>query len=364
MTNIYSRLADTTDIDLIFNWTNESIASKNTLHSKIIPYVDYQTWFDQCLSDKSIEIYINYYKSVPLGYIVLKYSGDIAQITYYMDKRFCGQCYEITIINHLENIICQNHSKIRYMMANIKSDDIAAQKIFEESQYLFFANKNGIVKYYKNLKMRQIERCDTKYSSDSEEKGNRVLLLTNNKNALKVYDYLLGNGDNVCLYSGIMTVEQVNEFKPMMVISYNYNYIIPQKIIQVVEGKIINMHISYLPWNRGFSPNFWSFIDNTPKGVTIHKIDAHLDTGDILYQKACQFDETKETFRTTYDKLNDEIVALFCDNWHSIKSGTCPSLEQKGDGTYHTLHDLEMFDKNYPIDWDENIAEYKKRLVI
>ena len=27
----------------------------------------------------------------------------------------------------------------------------------------------------------------------------------------------------------------------------------------------INMHISYLPWNRGFSPNIWSFIDNTPK---------------------------------------------------------------------------------------------------
>ena len=38
------------------------------------------------------------------------------------------------------------------------------------------------------------------------------------------------------------------------------------------------MHISYLPFNRGAHPNYWSFKDNSPKGVTIHFIDNGIDT--------------------------------------------------------------------------------------
>ena len=43
--------------------------------------------------------------------------------------------------------------------------------------------------------------------------------------------------------------------------------------------------MSYLPWNRGADPNFWSILEDTPKGVTIHIMDESIDTGDILYQK-------------------------------------------------------------------------------
>ena len=71
---------------------------------------------------------------------------------------------------------------------------------------------------------------------------------------------------------------------PKLIVSYNYKHIIQPEIIVLMNGRLVNLHISYLPWNKGSDPNFWSFIDNTPKGVTIHKIDNHLDTGAILYQ--------------------------------------------------------------------------------
>ncbi len=61
---------------------------------------------------------------------------------------------------------------------------------------------------------------------------------------------------------------------------------------------IINLHISFLPWNRGAHPNFWSFYDDTPKGVTIHLIDEGIDTGAIIYQKEITFDRNEKTFES------------------------------------------------------------------
>lgn len=85
-----------------------------------------------------------------------------------------------------------------------------------------------------------------------------------------------------------------------------------------MQGQIFNLHISLLPYNREASPNFFSFIENTSKGVTIHQIDEGLDTGPILAQNELFFDESKETFASGYEKLILEIQMLFKENWSSI----------------------------------------------
>ncbi len=67
-----------------------------------------------------------------------------------------------------------------------------------------------------------------------------------------------------------VTKEEVNAYAPEWIISYNYKYLIPKTIIDAVNGNVINLHISLLPYNRGAYPNVWSFLEETPKGVTIH----------------------------------------------------------------------------------------------
>ncbi|HJJ41829.1 MAG TPA: formyltransferase family protein [Methanocorpusculum sp.] len=193
--------------------------------------------------------------------------------------------------------------------------------------------------------------------------GGRILLLTNNRNALKLYDSLKQMGENVELYSEKLYEEQLLEMKPSFIISYNYNHIIPEKIISIMPEKMVNLHISYLPWNKGSDPNFWSFIENTPKGVTIHKIDAHLDTGSILYQEEVTFDENIETFRTSYNKLNDKIVELFCRNWKSIKEGSSETINKEKNitGTYHKRIEFINYTKKYPLNYDDRITDYKNK---
>lgn len=188
----------------------------------------------------------------------------------------------------------------------------------------------------------------------------KVLYLTNNQQSIDLYNWLKER-EEVVLYSEPLSVEFVKQIKPQWILSYNYVHFIKEDVIDYMEGNIINMHISMLPWNRGASPNIWSFIENTPKGVTIHQIDKGLDTGAILYQQECEFDISQESFASSYQKLNDAITCLFKNKWNDIKSGNYRLMNQIGKGSYHSKKDLEQLQQRIAFEWDDNIAEFLKR---
>lgn len=146
------------------------------------------------------------------------------------------------------------------------------------------------------------------------------------------------------------------------VISYKYRHILSKDIIDKYYWKIINLHISYLPWNRGSDPNIWSFIDNTPKGVSIHYMDYGIDTGDIIKQKIVYFDSSIDTLRSFYNKLNTEIQLLFIDKWHDIKNFKCDRTKQGNYGTYHETKEKFLFEKYLIHGWDTLISDIEKGL--
>jgi methionyl-tRNA formyltransferase len=62
-----------------------------------------------------------------------------------------------------------------------------------------------------------------------------------------------------------------------------YGQIIPQTMIDLVPGGIINVHASLLPKYRGAAPIQWAIVNGeTRTGITTMRIDAGLDTGDML----------------------------------------------------------------------------------
>ena len=188
----------------------------------------------------------------------------------------------------------------------------------------------------------------------------KILLLSNNDNVNALKKRLIEMGEEVVLYHDRVTTDLIEELKPEFVVVYNYRSIIREDVIELLGNRIINLHTSLLPWNKGSSPNIWSFIDDTPKGVTIHRLEKGLDTGKILLQKELFFDEEKETLCTTYEKLNEEIVNLLCDNWDDIKSGNVPLKAQEGKGSYHRTSDLEAMLGGRKIDYSMTVRNFKK----
>lgn len=146
--------------------------------------------------------------------------------------------------------------------------------------------------------------------------------------------------------SVIQTEQRINaEFISLncvdFIVSYGYRFKIKKETLDAVASRAVNLHISYLPWNRGADPNLWSFIEATPKGVTIHYIDEDLDTGDIIVQKRVQFTDELATLASTYQTLQDEIQDLFKLHWKSIRSGECSREPQVAKGTYHASADKQ-----------------------
>jgi methionyl-tRNA formyltransferase len=80
-------------------------------------------------------------------------------------------------------------------------------------------------------------------------------------------------------------VEQLREFAPEAMVVVGYGQIIPQAILDIPPKGILNVHASLLPKYRGAAPIQWSIArGETRTGVTTMKIDAGLDTGDMLLQ--------------------------------------------------------------------------------
>ena len=160
-----------------------------------------------------------------------------------------------------------------------------------------------------------------------------------------------------------ISYKQVAKIKPSLILSYGYRHIIKGKILYEYEDKIINLHISYLPWNRGVYPNIWSVIDNTPKGITIHMIDKGIDTGDILYQKKVNIGST-DTVSESYFRLRQEIEDLFIENWEEIKENKFIRKKQNLDkSTFHDIKNSKIYFKKLGIldNWELTMEEIKKR---
>ena len=143
-----------------------------------------------------------------------------------------------------------------------------------------------------------------------------------------------------------------------LIICFGYRHIIKKEQICKSSAPIINLHVSYLPWNKGAHPNFWSHYDCTPSGVTIHEIDSGIDTGNIIYQRYVNFKDNEDTFALTYKRLIFEIEDLFNKNIDSILSKNWKSKPQRRVGSTHKVADLPSLFKG----WDSNIKDEIARL--
>ena len=78
-------------------------------------------------------------------------------------------------------------------------------------------------------------------------------------------------------------VDQLKQLNPDAMVVVGYGQIIPQSIIDIPRHGIINVHASLLPKYRGAAPIQWAIANGEKRtGITTMRIDAGLDTGDML----------------------------------------------------------------------------------
>ena len=163
------------------------------------------------------------------------------------------------------------------------------------------------------------------------------------------YEYLKSTGAHVW-----RTEEPVSDLDVDFIVSYGYRYILSKRLCDEYYGRAVNLHIAMLPYNRGAHPLYWALRDGTPVGVTIHYIDAGVDTGDIIAQKQVA---VTGTLASGYEQLKSSIEAMFKRHWSDISRGTCQRVKQTSRGTYHSKQEFESV--VLPKGWQTPIEEVK-----
>ena len=162
---------------------------------------------------------------------------------------------------------------------------------------------------------------------------------------------ILQENDDVGLFSGKVSLDELNEYD--LGISWFYPFILKREQIDAVRLGIINHHIGLLPWGRGAAPNVWAIANDEPAGVTMHWIDAGVDTGPIIFQEKVEKLIT-DTSEDLYNRLCAAMFQLFEKRWPTIRvnlaNGTyLPGIEQREayleyEPPTHKMKDLEELD--------------------
>jgi len=142
-------------------------------------------------------------------------------------------------------------------------------------------------------------------------------------------------------------VQEIKKLNPDIILTIYWGFILKSEIIKIPLKGCINIHLAYLPFNRGKNPNVWPILDGTPAGVTMHYIDSKIDTGDIISQMLVPV-ESIDTGESLYRKLEKVSVALFIETWSKIKNSTNQRIKQ--DNSIATLKYSRDFEKLNIID--------------
>lgn len=143
-------------------------------------------------------------------------------------------------------------------------------------------------------------------------------------------------------------VEEIRALAPRAIVVVGYGQIIPQAIIDIPPLGILNVHASLLPLYRGAAPIQWAIANGeTETGVTIMRIDAGLDTGDMLLASSTAIGPD-ETAPELSSRLAAAGAALLLDALRGLDAGTLTATPQ--DHARHTLAPI-LKKEDGRIDW-------------
>ena len=141
----------------------------------------------------------------------------------------------------------------------------------------------------------------------------------------------LSHGIAVSQPSSLRTEEFLNQMKiwsPDLIITAAYGKILPAAVLDVPVSGCLNVHASLLPKYRGAAPVQWAILNgDAVTGVTIMKMDAGMDTGDILSRRECPIDPD-ETTTVLMDRLADIGAELLLETINPYLTGEIEPVTQ------------------------------------
>ncbi len=127
-------------------------------------------------------------------------------------------------------------------------------------------------------------------------------------------------------------IHELRQLQPDLIVVTAYGQILPPAILDLPRFGCLNVHTSLLPKYRGAAPIQWAILDGEPEtGVTIMKMDAGLDTGDILTQQTTPI-LPEDNSQTLHDRLATIGATLLIPTIRDFIAGAITLRSQPSEG--------------------------------
>jgi len=161
--------------------------------------------------------------------------------------------------------------------------------------------------------------------------------------------------------------EQVEALKPDLLVSFAYGRLFGPKFLALFRQGGINIHPSLLPKYRGPTPIQAAILNrDTVTGITIQKLAAEMDSGDILSQEELPLTGT-ETAGSLSDIVSVKAADMLADvlgrmvhgfTYGSAYGGVQSREQNHGDATYCSLISKD----DGVIDWNRSALEIEAKI--
>ena len=193
----------------------------------------------------------------------------------------------------------------------------------------------------------------------------RLVLLADNVVGMRIAEYLLKNhledlslvittqrneiyfaaekmGVPVCIFDsaeGVLT--KLQDWVDLGMLAW-WPKIVKSPLLEAPRHGFVNTHPSLLPYNRGKHYNFWALVEQAPFGVTLHRVDSGIDSGDIIAQAKIHYDWT-DNGGSLYAKAQAAMVSLFCQTYPLLRTGNFVAKAQDLKiGSFHHSSEIDF----------------------
>ena len=117
---------------------------------------------------------------------------------------------------------------------------------------------------------------------------------------------------------------------PDLAVVVAYGKILPQEALDIPVHGCVNVHASLLPKYRGAAPIQWAVLNGEPEtGITTMRMDAGIDTGDMLLQEKVSIPEDM-TAGELHDVLSRLGAQVLSDTLKLLGQGKLVARKQDG----------------------------------
>ncbi len=131
--------------------------------------------------------------------------------------------------------------------------------------------------------------------------------------------------------------DAIKQYEPDLFISIASPIIFKEDLIKIPKLDCINIHNAPLPKYRGMLPNFWQLYHGEEKaGITIHRINADIDAGDIITQYYLPI-EPQDSLNDLIVKTKKEDARLLIKVIEDFRNGKVEYHKMLGEGSYNSF---------------------------